>query len=229
MLAIIQARMSSTRLPGKVLLPLAGIPMLGRVHARLARASGLSCILVATSQTASDDALADYCHRHAIPCQRGSLDDVAGRLLTCAQMQGATAFLRISGDSPLIDPMIVDQAIALHAAHNADLTTNVQTRSFPKGQSVEIIRTAALASAFPLFRDAQDHEHVTRYFYAHPGQFRIHNMTCDEPWGAIQLSVDTQADADAIAAILAQAGEQVTWRQAVALRLAADHQRSDLG
>lgn len=220
MLAIIQARLSSARLPGKVLRELAGQPMLGRVYSQLSRSHRLSQIIVATSDDPSDNAIRDYCREQAIAYYRGPLNNVAQRFLDCAHHARADAFLRICADSPLIDPALVDQVIALHATGNADLTTNTQQRTFPKGQSVEIVRTAALADALGKMHDGEDHEHVTRYLYRHPDQYRIQNFASDEPFGEVQLSVDTQADFDAIAAILQQAGDQITWRQAATLRLA---------
>lgn len=227
MLAIVQARLSSARLPGKVLRELAGQPMLGRVHSRLSCARHLSQIIVATSDDPSDDAICDYCRAQAIAYDRGPLDNVAQRFLDCAHRARADAFLRICADSPLIDPALVDQAIALHATGNADLTTNTQQRTFPKGQSVEIVRTAALADALQKMQDVADQEHVTRYLYQHPDQYRIQNFASDEPFGEVQLSVDTQADFDAIAAILQQAGDQITWRQAAELRSDRSRQRRD--
>ncbi|MCF7980155.1 MAG: glycosyltransferase family protein [Chromatiaceae bacterium] len=219
MLAIVQARLSSARLPGKVLRELAGQPMLGRVYSRLSRARHLSQIIVATSDEPSDDAICDFCRKQAIAYHRGSLNNVAQRFLDCAHRAQADAFLRICADSPLIDPDIVDQAIALHATSDADLTTNTQHRSFPKGQSVEIVRTSALADALARMRNPADQEHVTHYLYQHPNQYRIQNFASDESFGEVQLSVDTQADFDAIAAILQQAGDQITWRQAAERRL----------
>ena len=147
MLAIIQARMSSHRLPGKVLTPVAGKPILKRVYERLSKSKELSEIVVATSQAASDQLIVDFCVREGIPVHQGSLDNVSERLLDCARNLGANRFVRISGDSPLIDPSIVDQAVLFQRGKACDLATNVQVRSYPKGQSVEVIRTDSFAEA----------------------------------------------------------------------------------
>lgn len=218
MLAIIQARMSSQRLPGKVLRPMAGKPMLQWVHDRLFQAANLSRIVIATSVASSDDPVGEYCRDQKIPYYRGPLDHVVTRFLECAQREAAESFVRISGDSPLIDPALVDQAVALQMATSCDLATNVQFRSYPKGQSVEVIRAAALTKACQKTRDARDCEHVTRYFYAHPEQFRIESFSNGESMGDIQLSVDTLEDFQAVEAILQSAGGCVSWRTAATLK-----------
>lgn len=185
---------------------------------RLKQAGNLTNIVVATSDESSDDLICDYCRRQNISYYRGALHDVASRFLGCAESEGAEAFLRVSGDSPLIDPMLVDQAVALHIASSCDLATNVQIRSFPKGQSVEVIRTAALATLYPCFVDASDFEHVTRYFYLHPEQANIESFSSEEPMGSMQLSVDTMEDLQAIEVILQREGGYVSWKSAARLK-----------
>lgn len=218
MLAIIQARMTSTRLPGKVLLPVAGKPMIQWVVDRLRQAGSLTNIVVATSGESSDDLICDYCNRQNISHYRGALHDVAGRFLRCAESENAEAFLRVSGDSPLIDPMLVDRAVALYMSTSCDLATNVQVRSFPKGQSVEVIRTEALAGAYPYFADTSDFEHVTRYFYLHPEQVSIESFSSRDPMGSVQLSVDTIEDLQAVELILQREGGCVSWKSAARLK-----------
>lgn len=216
MLAIIQARMSSTRLPGKVLLPLAGKPILSRVYDRLTASNQLSEIVVSTSVSTSDTLIYEYCIENSIPVHRGSLNDVVDRLLGCAEDRRADHFVRISGDSPLIDPTLIDRVVALQRETLCDLATNVQVRSFPKGQSVEVIRTESLGHAWPKMKLAEDFEHVTRYFYAHPNDFTIENLLCEDAIGDLQLSVDTPEDLQAIEEILPKLSEFFSWRDAVA-------------
>lgn len=220
MLAIIQARMTSSRLPGKVLQPVAGKPLLNWVHTRLSSATELSEVVVATSVSVSDNPIVEFCRRIGISVYRGSLESVAQRLLDCARSQQSSEFVRISGDSPLIDPMLVDQAVVLHKQESPDLTTNVQFRSFPKGQSVEVIRTRALESALSQMRDPRDLEHVTRYFYLNPQEFFIENFFSEVPIGDVQLSVDTVEDLKVVDKILTQLGDDCSWRQAAELRRA---------
>jgi hypothetical protein len=108
----------------------------------------------------------------------------------------ADAFVRVCGDSPLIDPALVDEAIALYHRHDCDLVTNVFPRSFPKGQSVEVIRSAAFLRAMGSTCPCQQREHITQVYYQNPAQFHIVNFSSDLEAAAIQLSVDTWDDYD---------------------------------
>jgi spore coat polysaccharide biosynthesis protein SpsF len=150
-----------------------GRPLLGYLLERLRRCREIAQTVVATSTDVSDDAVARYCEAQATRLYRGPLEDVLGRFVEVAESLDASALVRVSGDSPLMDPAIVDRAVSLYAAEGADLVTNVQVRSFPKGQSVEVISVDALRRAASQTDDAEDREHVTRYFYRHPEQFRI--------------------------------------------------------
>ncbi len=193
MLVIIQARFSSARLPGKVLRPLAGRPMLARLLDRLKLAKRVNQIMVATSTAADDDPISQFCAAERVHCFRGPLDDVAERLVQAAHGAGADAFVRINGDSPLISPAIVDVVIELYETQDVDLATNVQTRTFPKGQSVEVIRVEALRRAHKMMQ-AGETEHVTPAFYRRASDFRIVNLASGHDWGAMQMSVDTPED-----------------------------------
>ena len=214
-LAIIQARMSSNRLPGKALRSIAGKPLLRWVYDRLTNSSELSRVVVATSEALSDNPIHEYCIQHDISVHRGPLNNVAKRLVDCARDQEADEFVRISGDSPLIDPALVDQGIALQKATSCDLSTNVQFRSFPKGQSVEVIRTESLARAMARMRQPEDFEHVTRYLYAHPDDFAIKNFSSDDAMGHLQLSVDSVEDFEMVSMVLNRLGDFFSWRDAV--------------
>jgi spore coat polysaccharide biosynthesis protein SpsF len=204
--AIIQARFSSHRLPGKVLRPLCGKPMLAHLVDRLRRSAALEIIVVATSTEATDDAVAAFCAGAEISCHRGPLDDVLGRVQAAARQFELDGILRVSGDSPLLDPALVRHAVKLFRRGGWDLVTNVQVRSFPKGQSVEIIAAAALDLAAKKARAAAEREHVTPYFYAHPDLFRIRNLVARVARPTLQLSVDTPEDFARIEAILTAAG-----------------------
>jgi spore coat polysaccharide biosynthesis protein SpsF len=193
MLVVIQARFSSARLPGKVLRPLAGKPMLGWVIDRLRAAQRVTRIVVATSTEASDDPVAAYCGQEGVDCFRGSLHDVAGRLAAAADWANAEAFVRVSGDSPLMLPSIVDAVIEAFDNAKPDLATNVQRRTFPKGLSAEAVALAGLRRARALLQPGEE-EHVTGPFYRCPEQFRIVNLISGHDWGALQLSVDTADD-----------------------------------
>ncbi len=204
--AIIQARFSSQRLPGKVLRPLCGKPLLAHLVDRLKRSTALDVIGVATSIESSDDAVAAFCASAEISCYRGSLGDVLGRMQAAARNFALDGIVRVSGDSPLLDPALVRQAVKLFRRGGWDLVTNVQVRSFPKGQSVEILSAEALDRVAKNARAATEREHVTPYIYTHPDLFRIRNLVARVARPTLQLSVDTEEDLVRIEAILSAAG-----------------------
>jgi spore coat polysaccharide biosynthesis protein SpsF len=194
--AVVQARMSSRRLPGKVLKPLLGQPMLGWLLDRLERCNTLDGICVATSQDASDDPIAAFCASRGASCYRGDLENVAARILRAAEAVKADAVVRISGDSPFMDQSVVADVIALYRRERPDLASNVVVRSFPKGQSVEVLNVANLRAALPRFDGLGDNEHVTTYFYRNPEQFKIVSLQHGTNHAAVQLSVDSEEDFD---------------------------------
>ncbi|MBL0348785.1 MAG: NTP transferase domain-containing protein [Elusimicrobia bacterium] len=215
--ALIQARTSSRRLPGKVLRPLAGRPLIFRVVDRARRAAGIDGAVVVTSTDPTDDALAAVCAENGVPLERGDLRHVARRLAEAAARRGLDAFVRVNGDSPFLDPLLIAEAVRVFRDGAWDVVTNVFPRSYPPGQSVEVVRSSALEKAVGQMTDPEDAEHVTRFFYAHPGGFRLRNLTCPDPAPGISLCVDTPEDwprAEWIAARLDAGGG---WREAVAL------------
>lgn len=220
--AVVQARMSSARLPGKVLREVGGRPLLTYLIDRLRRCRALDNVVIATSTSDDDDPIAAFAQANRVDCHRGSLDDVAARLLSAARAAGADALVRISGDSPLIDPAIVDRAVEIYRSERPDLVTNVQRRTFPKGQSVEVIAVAALERAHGEMTTAAEREHVTPYFYVHPERFPIAAFESAIVRGDMQLSVDTEADFARFAAIVARLGEPAAAHDLAAIIAAAD-------
>ena len=130
-LCILQARVSSTRLPGKVLKPILGEPMLARQIERIARAERVDALTVATSDQASDDGVAGLCERLGVDCYRGSLDDVLDRFYQAARRSGPSHVMRLTGDCPLTDPAILDALVELHLAGDFDYSSNVEERTYP--------------------------------------------------------------------------------------------------
>jgi spore coat polysaccharide biosynthesis protein SpsF len=191
--ALVQARANSARLPGKVLRPVGGRPMVAYLLERLRHATGIDDVVLATSERASDDALAAVAAKEGCGCYRGPLDNVATRLLGAARNAGAHAFVRLSGDSPLLDVELISRAVALYREGAAEIVTNVLVRTFPKGQSVEVIDTETLGRALPEFT-VSDREHVTTYFYRNPTNFRIVGFERDFPLPHVQTSVDVEDD-----------------------------------
>jgi spore coat polysaccharide biosynthesis protein SpsF len=199
--AIVQARMSSRRLPGKVLMPLAGKPMLDWVLDAVGRANGIDRTVLATSADSSDDQVAAHADERGIDCHRGPLDDVAGRFMKVLDALDPTAFVRISADSPLIDPAIIDVVVNAYEPGSADVVTTVFPRTVPSGKSVELVASGAFRRAYPQMDEGQ-REHVTQFFYAHPDDWRI--VGVDPEIGGIgtSLTVDTPEDAERIEAML---------------------------
>ncbi len=158
-LAILQARMSSTRLPGKVLLPLQGAPMIVRQIERTQRARSLDALVVATSTGADDDAIAAAV---AVPVHRGPLDDVLARFVGALDAHPADHVVRLTADCPLVDPGLIDACVALHLESGADYTSNTPaSHAWPKGLDVEVIGAPALRRAAREATTAEEHEHVT--------------------------------------------------------------------
>jgi spore coat polysaccharide biosynthesis protein SpsF len=201
--AIIQARMSSRRLPGKSLRPLCGKPMLQYVLESMAHADGLAETVVATSTDPSDDPIAEFCERQGSDCFRGPLENVAERFFRASQSRGFDAFVRISGDSPLLNPRLVAHAIGLFVKSTADVVTNVFPRTYPPGLSVEVVRGATFEQIVPQLDDLYDREHVTSYFYRNAEQFRIVNFSLDPPRRDVHLAVDTPEHFDFASRIVA--------------------------
>lgn len=192
--AIVQARMSASRLPGKVLRPIAGKPMLLYLLERLERCAVLDLVVVATSTQDSDDAVEAFCNEQHINCVRGPLEDVSGRFLSVLDAFAFEGFVRVNGDSPLLDTRLIERGVELFLWREADIATNVQPRTFPRGQSVEVIRSATFRAAYPSMVQERRTEHITEHFYAYPDEYVIHNFRADPPCAGVRLAVDTLED-----------------------------------
>ena len=201
--AILQARMSSSRLPGKVLRPVLGEPMLGRQVERLRRSMRLTGLTIATSTDASDDVIEAYAGQIGVGCFRGPLDDVLARFIGALAAAGdPKTFVRLTADCPLADWRLVDTCIAAHEAAQADYTYNSLNWTYPKGLDVEVCETAALHRADAEGRTPYDREHVTPYIYGHPKLFKIEAVTRDPPL-RYRWTVDTPADFAFVTAVYA--------------------------
>jgi spore coat polysaccharide biosynthesis protein SpsF len=191
-LAILQARISSIRLPGKVLKPILGEPMLARQIERLRRAKKFDKLIVATSTDPSDDVLEEFCRRVGVPCFRGSLNDVLDRFYQAALPYAPEHVVRLTGDCPLIDPELVDRTIEFHLEGGYDYTSNTLDPTFPDGLDTEVFRLDALCRAWQEAVLPSEREHVTVYIYKRPDKFRLgiyrslidlsyYRWTVDEP------------------------------------------------
>lgn len=194
MLCIVQARSNSKRFKNKVLYPIYGTPLIQHVVNRIKRSKKMTKLVVSSSLKKSDDNLVAYLKKNKIKLFRGNLENVAMRLYETARKNQAKFFVRISGDSPLIDPKLIDKAITISKKEKKyDIITNVFPRTFPKGQSVEVIKTSIIKKYSKNFSKL-DKEHVTKYFYDNSNKFLIKNFKFNGKNKIIKLSVDTKKD-----------------------------------
>jgi spore coat polysaccharide biosynthesis protein SpsF (cytidylyltransferase family) len=194
--------MNSERLPGKVLHPVRGKPTLEYLLERLERCALLDDILVSTSADQSDDPVERFCRARGTNCFRGSLLNVARRFRDVLEEYKFDVFIRISGDSPLLDPRVVDRGVELFLKGDYDVVTNVFPRSFPRGQSVEVVRAETFRRAFERTWSEDELQHVTLYFYRHPEWFRILNFGADADYSEVHLAVDTIEDMERFASLV---------------------------
>lgn len=188
--------MQSSRLPGKVLLPILGRPMLELMIERLRRVTSVDEIAVATTTDGSCQPIADLAERLGVACYRGSEDDVLDRVLRAARAVGADLIVETTGDCPLIDPVIVDQVIREFQSRAVDYCANVLERTFPRGMDVQVFPTRVLAEVSGLTRDPADREHVSLYIYSHPERYRLWNVASQLAPAdrELRLTVDTPED-----------------------------------
>jgi spore coat polysaccharide biosynthesis protein SpsF (cytidylyltransferase family) len=194
LLVIIQARSSSKRFYKKVLFPIKGKPLIYYVISGVKRSTSITNLVVATSKNKSDNHLVNYLKKIKAKYFRGDLNNVAKRLVYTAEKYKEKYFLRINGDSPLIDYKIINKAVGIFkkSKNKYNLITNVFPRTFPKGQSVEIINTKILKANLCKM-DKADLEHVTTYFYKNSSNFSIKNFKSYKK-KKIKLAVDTKKD-----------------------------------
>ena len=173
---LVQARLGSSRLPGKVLLPLAGKPALTHVVARCRAAAGATRVVVATTDAAEDDAVEACARVSGADVFRGAADDVLGRLAAAARAFPAEHYVRITADCPLIDPVIIGDVVAAHVAGGHDFSYNDVPADFPRGYDVEVLTAELLARLAARCSDAASREHVTPHVYAHREDFNVFRL-----------------------------------------------------
>jgi spore coat polysaccharide biosynthesis protein SpsF len=195
-LAILQARMSSTRLPGKVLMPLAGAPMLVRQLERVERAKLIDRLVVATSDNPSDDVIAKAVRREGVDCFRGPLDDVQARFLGALGAFGpADHIVRLTADCPLIDPSLIDETIETHLSTGADYTSNTPDQGgYAKGLDVEVMKADAFRAACADPSGPEAREHVTWDLYHRPERFQTAWVTTGFKESEVRWTVDRPDD-----------------------------------
>lgn len=200
-LAILQARVSSTRLPGKVLKPILGAPMLARQIERIQRSEEIEQLVVATSNHSSDDAIEALCNKLAVDCFRGSLNDVLDRFYKAALPHTPSHVVRLTGDCPLADSELIDRVIKRHLSSGADYTSNVHPPTWPDGLDVEVMRWAALKRAWQQANTKLAREHVSYFLYQHPDLFTMSNLECDRDLSMLRWTVDEPEDFELVEAV----------------------------
>lgn len=217
--AIIQARMGSTRLPGKVLRDIGGMTMLARVVRRVQRATLLHEVVVATSMEASDTAIVQECHHLSVPVFQGNEQDVLDRYYQAAIMYQAAGVIRITADCPLIEAEVIDKVVAAFKAQPADYASNIIERTYPRGLDTEVMTLGALEQVWRSATEPYQRIHVTPYFYQHPEQFRLLSITSDADYSHYRWTVDTAEDLTFIQAVYAHFGglDNFSWREVLRL------------
>jgi len=190
--ATIEARMTSTRLPGKVLMPLAGMPALTRMIERVRRSKYIDEIVVATTVNRADDPIVESAKENNVKYFRGSEMDVLGRVVGAAESVEAEIIVELTGDCPLMDWRLVDRGIEEFFAGQFDCAANVIKRTFPDGFDVQVYPTALLADVANLTDDLLDREHVSRYIYNHEDKYRINHWLspAEYVWPDLRVTLD---------------------------------------
>jgi spore coat polysaccharide biosynthesis protein SpsF len=206
--------MTSTRLPGKVLLPIAGRAMLSYQIERLRRACGHDVLVVATTVNATDDPIVDFCISEGVRCTRGSELDVLSRYCDAAATVGADVVVRVTADCPLIDPDVVEDVIGVFSAARGslDYVSNMLEPSYPYGMAVEVMSSRALREADAQATSPVDREHVTPFLYRNPQRYRRTSVRTDGRW--IRRLTSSSSDASSKRSIhAARTSERATsWR-----------------
>lgn len=195
-IAVVQARLGSTRLPGKALLDLAGRPMLEHVLARAAAVPGVDRVVLATTVSPEDDALVEVARAADVACVRGSVDDVLDRFRTALVAHPADALVRITGDCPLLDPEVSGRVVSEYRrrAGELDYVGNVHPPTYPDGLDTEVIAATALERAWRQAAPGSDREHVTPYIWSRPEEFRLANVGGAADLSAHRWTVDDARD-----------------------------------
>ncbi|CAL61302.1 putative bifunctionnal protein : Glutamate-1-semialdehyde 2,1-aminomutase, Acylneuraminate cytidylyltransferase [Herminiimonas arsenicoxydans] len=217
--ALVQARMGSTRLPDKVMKPIGGVPMIELLLSRLSRATEVDQIVVATSVDVRNLPLVEYVHKLGYACEQGSENDVLDRYVQAARVHQADVVVRITGDCPLVDPQLVDEVIRGFKSSNTDYFSNISPPTYPDGLDIEVFFLSALEQASQETDKAYDHEHVTPYL-RESGRFKTASMQYPEDLSALRWTVDEPADLAVIKNIFQAFSPRTdfSWREVLELQ-----------
>lgn len=194
--ATIEARMSSTRLPGKVLMPLAGKPALERLVDRLKKSKYIDEIVIATTVNTADKSIVKLAKKMGVGFWQGSEDDVLSRVLDAAKSVQADLIVEITGDCPLVDPCLVDRGIEEFFSQPVDYAANIIPPSYPNGFDIQVFPLSVLQEVSELTKDPIDRVHVSYYIYKHPERYALRNWEAEEDcrWPDLRVTLDEKAD-----------------------------------
>ena len=221
--AIIQGRMASSRLPGKILLDIAGRPMLAHVVERARRAKMVDRVVVATTTQPEDDAVEAYCRENAIFVSRGSLQDVLDRFYQAALAFHADTIVRLTADCPLLDPQVLDHTVEEFLRTGVDFGCNrlppPLKRTYPIGLDVEVCTFQALERAWNEAKEPHEREHVMPYLYDTPGRFKVLRVDYEKDYGDMRWTVDMPEDLELVRQIFTRLSDKpdFTWLDVLAL------------
>jgi spore coat polysaccharide biosynthesis protein SpsF len=219
-LTILQARMASTRLPGKVLADIIGQPMLGLILSRLRPARRVDEFVIATTQLPEDQQIEDFARKRDFACFRGSKDDLLDRYYQAATAHGAEVVVRLTADNPLLDAEFLDWAVSQYLSQSPayDYVDTVLSKTFPLGMSVEIVRFSALETAWKEDGNPAWREHCTPFIYRHPERFRLWHLRSQDDYSAMRWTVDTPEDLAFVQRIFEHFGhDRFSWRDVIAV------------
>lgn len=207
--ATIEARMTSSRLPGKVLMEVFSKPMLHYLVTRLRAVPSIDVIVLAITTNSTDDVLVSFAESEGIAYFRGSEDNVMERVIGATDSVNADVIVEITGDCPIIDHEVIDQAIKMFLVHEADYVSNVDIRSYPDGMDVQVFRLDTLKKSASMTTDSLEQEHVTLHIRRHPELFsRLHLVATPEVrWPELRLTLDEMPDYELLKRVIEYFGQ----------------------
>ena len=203
-ISTIEARMTSSRLPGKPMLEVSGQTMMEHLIKRLQKVKFIDAIVMATTVNKADDILANHCKDLGVEVFRGSEDDVMGRVIGAAEMLDADIIVEITGDCPIIDPSLIEQALQIYLNNSVDYVSNCNIRSYPDGMDVQVFSLDALKKSSNMTTNALDREHVTLHIRNNPDIFSLLNIVAppEQYWPDLGVTLDEEDDYRFIKAIM---------------------------
>lgn len=197
-ICIIQARLGSTRLPGKILMKMGEMPVLWHVIQRVKKSKSVNKIIIATTLEEKDDPIVDFCNQYAIPFFRGSEDDVLDRYYQAAEKFKSKIIVRVTSDCPLVDAQVIDELINLFQKKHCDYVCNNMPPNYPHGLDAEVFSFSALEKAWKEAKNQFEREHVTPYIRLNPNKFKIKNLSNKKDLSKIRWTLDFKEDLEAL-------------------------------